>query len=278
MCFPAGASLRCPGMRANRKYHDRVAAKYDQVYDTAYWRVYRDLSWRHLKPFLPTQRPARGADLGCGTGWFGIRMLRAGMHVTFLDPSIKMLEQARQAAEAEAARGLESDFVQAGLEDMAAVPTGSLDFATGQGDPLSFCESPDRALRELHRVLRPGAALVLSVDNRVAGVRTLMDEGEVGAALDILRSGRTEWRGHKADERFGMKMFDAEELSALLARNGFEVCSRIGKTCIVQRRHEEVLEDAELRARLVAAEESVHAKPHWFASASHLQFAARRLP
>ena len=56
-------------MRANRKYHDRVAAKYDQVYDTAYWRMYREISWRHLKPFLPVHRPARGADLGCGTGW-----------------------------------------------------------------------------------------------------------------------------------------------------------------------------------------------------------------
>ncbi|MEY3162169.1 MAG: hypothetical protein RIT25_2160 [Planctomycetota bacterium] len=264
-------------MRANRKYHDRVAAKYDQVYDTAYWRMYREISWRHLKPFLPVHRPARGADLGCGTGWFGVRMLRAGMHTTFLDPSIKMLEQARTAAEGESARGLETAFVQAGLEDMAEIASGTLDFATGQGDPLSFCESPDRALRELHRVLKPGAALVLSVDNRVAGVRALMDEGKVEGALDVLRSGRTEWRGHKVDERFGMKMFDAEELATLLQRNGFEVCSRIGKTCIVQRRHEELLEDADVRSRLLAAEEQVHGRPHWLASASHLQFAARRL-
>ena len=74
-----------------------------------------------------------------------------------------------------------------------------------------------------------------------------------------------------------MKMFDAEELSTLLQRNGFEVCSRIGKTCIVQRRHEELLEDADVRSRLLAAEEQVHGRPHWLASASHLQFAARRL-
>jgi SAM-dependent methyltransferase len=263
-------------MRRNRKYHDRIAAKYDQVYDSAYWRFYRDLSWRHLKPFLPEQRPARGADLGCGTGWFGVRLLRAGLHAVFLDPSGRMLVEAREAAAAEAARGLECTFVQAGLEDMAAIADGSLDFATGQGDPLSFCEDPERALRELHRVLKPAAHLVLSVDNRCAGVRALLDEGDGKGALDLLRTGRTEWRADRKEERFHMKMFDADELAGLFDKAGFTVCSRIGKTCLVQRRHEDLLGDAEARASWMLAEERVHGKPHWWAAASHLQFAVRR--
>jgi len=263
-------------MRQNRKYHDRIAAKYDQVYDSPYWRFYRDLSWRHLKPFLPAQRPARGADLGCGTGWFGVRMLRAGLAVTFLDPSGKMLEEARTAAAAEEARGLDTAFVQAGLEQMAEIATGSLDFATGQGDPLSFCADPERALRELHRVLAPEAFLVLSVDNRCAGVRTLLDEGGTDGALELLRTGRTEWRADKKDERFGMKMFDAEELAALFEKTGFTVCSRIGKTCLVQRKHEELLAETEARTQWMLAEERVHGKAHWLAAASHLQFAVRR--
>lgn len=262
-------------MRNNRKYHDRIAAKYDQVYDGEYWRFYRELSWRHLKGFLPETRPARGADLGCGTGWFGVRLLRAGLHTTFLDPSGKMLEAARAAADAESARGLETAFVQAGLEQMGEIADGSLDFATGQGDPLSFCDDPERALRELHRVLKTGAAVVLSVDNRCAGVRTLLDEGDADDALQLLRTGRTEWRADRKDERFGMKMFDADELAALLHKTGFDVISRIGKTCLVQRRHEELLADGEQRAKWLAAEERVHGKPHWLAAASHLQFAAR---
>jgi len=263
-------------MRGNRKYHDRIAGKYDQVYDGAYWRFYRDISWRHLKPFLPAARPARGADLGCGTGWFGVRMLRAGLAVTFLDPSGKMLERAREAAARESDRGLETVFVQAGLEDMAAIPTGSLAFATGQGDPLSFCDDPERALRELHRVLEPGAHLVLSVDNRAAGVRVLLDEGAGEEAANLLRTGRTEWRAQRHEERFGMKMFDREELDRLLTKAGFQTLSCIGKTCLVQRRHEELLADSAARTRWRKAEESVHGKPHWLAAASHLQFAARR--
>lgn len=263
-------------MRGNRKYHDRIAGKYDRIYDTGYWRFYRELSWRHLKAFLPQQRPAHAADLGCGTGWFGVRLLRAGMHVAFVDPSINMLEQARAAADAESARGLESTFVQQGLEDLSQLADHSLDFATGQGDPLSFCAEPDRALRELARVLKPGAALVLSVDNRCAGLRALLDEGRGDDALALLRTGRTEWRAQRSEERFGMKMFDAEELAALLSRNGFAVQSRIGKTCLVQRRHEDLLQDAAVRRRWLEAEEAVHGKAHWWALASHLQFAARR--
>lgn len=264
------------GMRGNRRYHDRIAGRYDQVYDGEYWRFYRDLSWRHLKAFLPGHRPARAADLGCGTGWFGVRLLRAGLSTTFLDPSGKMLERARAAAEAEASRGLEVAFVQAGLEDMAEIPDGSLAFATGQGDPLSFCADPERALRELYRVLEPGAHLVLSVDNRTAGVRSLLDEGQAAAAADLLRTGRTEWRAQRSEERFGMKMFDYEELLRLFEKTGFQPRSCIGKTCLVHRRHEELLADGKERARWMKAEESVHGKPHWLGVASHLQFAARR--
>jgi ubiquinone/menaquinone biosynthesis C-methylase UbiE len=205
-----------------------------------------------------------------------VRLLRAGLAVTFLDPSGKMLEEARQAAAAEEARGLPTAFVQAGLEDMKEIADGSLDFATGQGDPLSFCADPERALRELHRVLRPDAFLVLSVDNRCAGVKALLDEGAADAALDVLRTGRTEWRAERKEERFGMKMFDAEELSALFEKTGFTVCSRIGKTCLVQRKHEDLLADAEARTQWMLAEERVHAKAHWLAAASHLQFAVRR--
>ena len=260
----------------NRRYHDRVAKKYDDLYDTPYWRFYRDLSWRHLKPFIPERRPAWAADLGCGTGWFGTRLLKAGCHVLFLDPSGRMLEQSREAVGREGSRGLQTRFVQSGMEAMAEVESGLLDFATAQGDPLSFCESPARALAELARVVKPGGAVVLSVDSRIAGVRSLQGERTPDAALELLESGRTRWRGERSEERFGMKMFDPGELAALLRRAGFEPFSTIAKTCLVQRGNEAWLEDPEQMRKLIAAEEKIHGEPAWFGLASHLQVAARR--
>lgn len=262
--------------RSNRRYHDRVSKRYDGVYDTEYWRFYRDVSWRHLQRHLPAQRPARAADLGCGTGWFGRRLLKAGLHVTFLDPSGGMLEAARGHVETEGARGLEVHWVQAGMEDMAAIADGALAFATAQGDPLSFCADPQRALFELRRVLAVDATAVLSVDHRVAGVRTLLDENEPDAALDLLRTGRTRWRARERDDEFGMKMFTLAELQHLCERAGFAWLSCIAKTCLVQRRHEAWLADRRRRLELLEQEEKVHADPTWFAAGSHLQFAVRK--
>jgi ubiquinone/menaquinone biosynthesis C-methylase UbiE len=261
---------------ANRRFHDRVAARYDDVYDTPYWRFYRDVSWRHLKRFLPERRPLWVADLGCGTGWFGARLLKGGCHVVFLDPSQEMLERARAAAERESARGLQTRFVQAGMEEMTPIEDGLLDFATAQGDPLSFCEQPSRALAELARIVKPGGAAVLSVDSRVAGVRSLLDEKTPDEALELLRTGRTAWRAERREERFGMKMFDPDELHALLTRAGFEPLSTIAKTCLVQRANESWLDDPARVRELVAAEERIHSQPHWFGLAGHLQVAARR--
>lgn len=262
--------------RSNRRYHDRVAKRYDDVYDTPYWRFYRDLSWRHLQRYLPTARPGWAADLGCGTGWFGRRLLRAGFHVVFLDPSGAMIQASRAAVETEGTRGQETRFAQTDLEHLDELETGSLAFATAQGDPLSFCQDPQLALRGLHRVMAPNGIAVLSVDNRIAGVRTVLEEGNLDEALQLLRTGRTAWRSQRETEAFPMKMFTPDELRTILDRAGFDALSCIAKTCLVQRRHEEWLADAGKRRRLLTLEESVHGDPAWLGVGSHLQIAARR--
>jgi ubiquinone/menaquinone biosynthesis C-methylase UbiE len=264
------------GRDGNRKYHDRVAGKYDDLYDTPYWRFYRDVSWRHLKPYIPVVRPAFAADLGCGTGWFGMRLLKAGCAVTFLDLSGKMIEAARETVEQQGSRGLDVRYVQSGMEEMREIASGSLDFATAQGDPLSFCEDPARALAELARIVKPGGAVVLSVDNRVAGVRSLLGEKSPEAAIELMKTGRTRWRGERVEERFGMKMFEPDELASLLRRAGFDVASMIAKTVLVQRSNEAWLEDPRTMRELLAAEERVHGDRAYFGLAGHLQVAARR--
>jgi ubiquinone/menaquinone biosynthesis C-methylase UbiE len=196
--------------------------------------------------------------------------------VIFLDPSGAMLEKARAHVEEDGLRGRDVRYVQAGLEDMSELEDESIAFATGQGDPLSFCKEPKQALRELRRVLEPDAALVLSVDSRIAGVKSLLDRASPEEMLEILRSGRTRWQAQRKNEAFAMKMFDPDELDTLLRKSGFDPLSRIAKTCLVQRGNEAWLEDARQRRKLMEAEEKVHERAVWFANASHFQVAARR--
>ena len=261
--------------KSNRKFHDRIAGQYDRIYDSPYWRFYREISWDHLKKFLPETRPATAGDLGCGTGWFGLRLAKSGFHLIFLDPSGGMLARARENLEA-LNRPIEARYIQAGLEDMGEIEDQSLSFATAQGDPLSFCKNPRRALLELRRILKPGATCVLSVDHRVAGLKALSQGKTPGPFLDLLKTGRTEWKAHRSEEGFPMKMFDAHELQALAKKTGFETLSLIGKTCLVQRSNETWLEDPLQRKRLIRAEEEVHGLPPYFGLASHLQIALRR--
>ncbi len=55
---------------ASQKYHDRVAKKYDVIYDDAFWEFHDRITWNHIKPLLPkTFAPVM--DLGCGTGKWG---------------------------------------------------------------------------------------------------------------------------------------------------------------------------------------------------------------
>src|SRR5512139_417687 len=83
----------------NQRYHDRVAGRYEAIYDDAYWQWHDAITWDHLKRFLPSELRAAVADLGCGTGKWGRRLLKSGYHVTFVDLSARMVDEARRQVE-----------------------------------------------------------------------------------------------------------------------------------------------------------------------------------
>ena len=72
---------------ASRRYHDRVARQYDSIYDDPYWAFHDELTWRLVKPHLPRDLTAACCDLGCGTGKWGLKLLKSGFATTFVDSS-----------------------------------------------------------------------------------------------------------------------------------------------------------------------------------------------
>src|SRR5688572_32649214 len=69
----------------SRRYHDRVARQYDSIYDDPYWAFHDELTWRSVKPHLPRDVTAECADLGCGTGKWGLKLLKSGFATTLVD-------------------------------------------------------------------------------------------------------------------------------------------------------------------------------------------------
>src|SRR5512142_1441265 len=84
---------------ASRRYHDRVAGRYDQIYDDLYWEFHDTLTWESIRPHIPRDLSALCLDLGCGTGKWGLKLLKTGLATTFVDNAAAMVEQARRKTE-----------------------------------------------------------------------------------------------------------------------------------------------------------------------------------
>ena len=162
------------------RYYAEVARRYDEGYKDIWWSVlYDGLTWEHIRPCLPEEGLV--LDAGGGTGKWTIRMAkeRAGLSIVLLDISHEMLLVAREKL---AREGLEGRvwLVEA---DICAMPfrPGIFDFALAEGDPISYCDDPEEAVKELFRVLKPGSYVQAGVDSLFAVVRRLMHRGRIEA-------------------------------------------------------------------------------------------------
>ena len=127
---------------------DRIAPVYDLM--NRVMTAGLDQRWRKATVRAVVQPGDRVLDAACGTGDLAVIAAKAGGNVTGLDFSERMLERARRKApDLEWVRG-----------DMLALPfpEGSFDAATVGFGVRNVADLPG-ALRELHRVLRPGGRL-----------------------------------------------------------------------------------------------------------------------
>lgn len=101
----------------------------------------------------------RVLDLGCGAGHNAVRLASAGAKVIAVDPSAEQLEQARAAAET---AGVKVELHQADLHELAFIRADGVDVALS-AYALAGVADLARVLRQVHRVLRQEAPLVLSL-------------------------------------------------------------------------------------------------------------------
>src|SRR5437763_12526859 len=185
---------------ASRRYHDRVARQYDAIYDDPYWHFHDELTWRAIKPHLPREAIAHCCDLGCGTGKWGLKLLKSGFATTFVDHAAAMIEQARRKAEEMGpGKAKRATLVVADIIDLAPLPLETFSLTLAMGDPLSICTDPLRAAREMHRVTRPGGMVIASADNKLAAIDHFIERGNLDALEEFIHTSRTQWL--TADER-----------------------------------------------------------------------------
>ncbi|MHC5018969.1 MAG: class I SAM-dependent methyltransferase [Planctomycetota bacterium] len=259
----------------NVKYHDRVAGIYDNIYDTkAYWRFWRDVVWKRARAVFP-EPPADLLEAGGGTGHFGLRAARAGYRTVISDLSVKMCERARKNA-LELPESRRPEVVEADLQDLQPFDDASFDALMAIGDVLSFVPDARKALRAAHRVVRPGGAIVATVDSTYAAIEHILTEGGPPALERFLKDGKTEFLTKKQEERFPTKAFTPERLRTLCEQTGWEEVAVYAQLALPVRKHRELLEDTETYQRLLKLEMKLGAREPLLATGGCLLFTARR--
>lgn len=137
------------------RFYDTIASDFDAIMN------HYDLNRRLEVVFdqLLGGRDLSGSkvlDAGCGTGYFSQRSIAAGGDVVSVDIGVKLLREARKK----------------GIKKPVASDVTKLAFADNTFDVVLSSEciehtpSPETAVAELIRVLRPGGTLVLTCPNR----------------------------------------------------------------------------------------------------------------
>lgn len=179
-----------------RSTYDRLAPVYDQLWHIYLRRTLQFLhTWTHLAP------TARVLDIGCGTGVFAHRVLRAQpqQHIDGIDLSRGMLTIARQ-------RCAPFPHVAWQVASMTALPFATMRFdVVVSASALHYVADPLGALREMHRVVH------------AAGSVTILDWCRDYRSVTLL-----DWLLKRIDPAHH-HTYTQTELHQLLADAGFEI-------------------------------------------------------
>ncbi len=267
---------RRPSNAASRRYHDRVARKYDAIYDDQYWEFHDRLTWQAIRPYLPTDLSAHCCDLGCGTGKWGLKLLKSGFATTFVDHAAAMIEQTRAKLQSLGGKAEKATLLVADIVDLSSIAAERFDLILAMGDPLSICSDPASAARQMHRICKSGGTVIATADNKLAALDHFLDRGDIDGLESFVKTGRTQWLTDNERERFQLTAFTPGDLRRLFERAGFEVVKLTGKTILPVRTFKHLLQIEGSFDRLLELEIELSKDSTAAAKASHLQIVVRK--
>lgn len=215
-------------MEETETYYDEKSKSFDETFSMLYFKVFDAVTWKYLEPYLPTSQNALVLDAGGGTGRWTVRMAKRTQKVVLMDISEGMLKVAAQRIK------------QEGVEEKVVIKRGDITKTgyAGETYDLIFCEhalflfkEPDVLLKELSRILKSKATLIISAHNRyVASLARLGDipkTKDLENALMLLLGTRHQFM--TPDNKVKVFTYSPNEFRLMLERHGFEIEKIIGK-------------------------------------------------
>ena len=240
-----------------------------------YFKIYDVITWKFIEPYVPMNPDALVLDAGGGTGRWAIRMARKGCKVILVDISEGMLKIAAEKVKKE------------GLQNEITIKEGDItktDYADETFDmilcehALFLFEEPDTIIKELKRILKRKARLIVSVHNRYVQSLVSLPEkpslNKIDDALNILL--RKRYGSMTENGEVKIYTWTPDEFRTMLERNGLHVENIVGKGVTMPLRISKELfmkkdYPDDLFNKLLQFELTLCEKPDALALAGHLQ-------
>jgi len=171
-----------------KNYYEKIAEEYDKQYQTPYWNLYNEITWNNIKQFLPKRKNVTILDAGGGAGYWAIRLSKLGYKVVLADIAESMLKVAEKKI-----KKLKLDkkiqIKKVDIEDMSCFSSNYFDMAITEGDLISYCLNAKKAIKELTRVVKSKAYVIVSVDNKYTFLPKLIADENFKEIPRFLKTG-----------------------------------------------------------------------------------------
>lgn len=253
------------------KFHNKIAQKYEKGYQTPYSNLYNEITWEHIKKYLPKDKKYPILDAGGGTGYWSRKLANLGFNVVCSDIAEKMLETGKKIVK-NTPLVKKINFVVSDITNMKEFENNSFSLVLAEGDPVGYCGNPQKAIKELTRVARKDSAIIISVDNLFSAIGRVISDRKFKLLSKLLKTHISDFFG-----QYPQYNFSVEELRKLYSRNNISVNSIIGKTIftrfIPRDKIDELLAKKSFYKQILKLELAFNNEPSIIGFASHIEIA-----
>ena len=239
--------------------------------------VIREALWNIIQEYLPKDRSSPILDLGGGTGIWALRIAAEGYPVVLTDISPGLLDRAREKIQV-ANLGEKIRIQQADMCDLSAFGDCGHVLVLALGDPLSYCDDADQALREIHRVTAEDGILIGDVENRYRAALSTRRATCWKDAKKILLEGWAHWP--EQDNPAPIRQFTPSEIKQLLVATDWTVIDmhpgRVLWSLVSEQILQEATESDETLGEMVDLEQQLREDPALLGCGTEIQFVARK--
>ncbi|MGM5482662.1 MAG: class I SAM-dependent methyltransferase [Nanobdellota archaeon] len=210
-------------------------------------------------------------DAGGGTGYNSILMAKISKHVTLLDISPKILEVAKQNVREQKLEN-KINLCQGDISNLEKFSDGQFTFVVCVGDSISYVlEKRFDAMKELTRVAKSGAFLVIGCDSKYGFMRQYLKKGNLKEVTRINKN-------HETYCGMGPRtyVYTVDEMKQLLNMYGCDVLEVASTPTLTDTVDRSQFYEEEKWDKLKKLEMELCRRPELLGIGNHLLFVAKK--